>query len=376
MTGACSGSSDFPPESTVLAAQGQDRFPARAISGGRKLTYVTTYYPGTAELAEAQRFTLGEAAEYNDITFALQTLPSISVSGRVVVSADRIRHGFTTLVPIGSRPEHMMGPFGSVTVEHDGTFRIPGVTAGMYRLGIRVELSNGEQEVGQLDLTAGDEDISGLVLSTHGPTTLAGRVVVEPVGARRPEMISVNARPLGEQMDMGGQEDVVVNPDGSFELNVFQSPVQLYQSGRMEGWAQSRVRLKGNDVSGGITFEPGQRVEGIEVVLRRAASRLTGSVSGASSESGSENEGVVIAFREGGDDPAGLGVAAMVPIRNGRYALGPLPASEYQLVAVRSSDPKFFQRIELVELLRARATTVSVGDNETKTVSLTLVTEY
>ena len=136
------------------------------------------------------------------------------------------------------------------------------------------------------------------------------------------------------------------------------------------------MRWKGNDVSGGITFEPGQRVEGIEVVLRRAASRLTGSVSRRTGVRETSSEGVVIAFRDGGDDPAGLGVAGMVPIRDGRYALGPLPASEYQLVAVRSADPNFFQRIELVELLRARATTVSVGDNETKTVNLTLITDY
>ncbi len=363
----------------VLAARRNDgRTPAaRTTSTGRRLADVLTYYPGTTELAEAQRFMLAEAAEYSDLAFSLQALPSISVSGRVVVSADRIRHGFGQLMPKGDdRAELNMGASSPVMVERDGTFRIDGVTAGTHRLSVRVELSNGEAEVGQLEVTASDEDISGLVVSTHGATTVTGRVVAEPAGARLPEMISVGAMAIGDRMNFGGQEDAIVKPDGRFELKVFHSPVKLYLAGLLEGWAQSGVRWKGHDVRGGLNFDPGQPVEGVEFGLRRATSRITGTVSGVVRDGEDGREGTAIAFRDGADDFSGSGVAGMIPIRGGRFTFGPMAAGDYQVVAVRRFDRSIFGKPDVAELLRARATDMSVGDNETRTVNLALITDY
>jgi len=360
----------------VLAAQRQDRSHTQAGSKGSRLADVTTYYPGTATLAEAQRFSVGDAAEYSDLTFALQALASITMSGRVVVSADRIRHGFGAMMPLGDGPQFMMGPSGSMMLEPDGAFRIPGVTAGSYRLSVQVELANGERELGHLEVTAGDEDISGIVLSTYGPTTITGRVVVEPAGARPPERISIGAMAIDDRMNFGGQEDALVKPDGTFELKVFHSPVKLHQSGPLQGWVQSGVRWKGHDVRGGLNFDLGQPVEGVELVLRRATSRITGTVSGVARASEEDDKGVVIAFRDSGDDPTGSGIAGMVPIREGRFTFGPMAAGDYQVVAVRALDQSIFGKPEVIELLRARATDVSVGDNETKTVNLTLITDY
>ena len=270
------------------------------------------------------------------------------------------------IMPKGDdRPEINMGASSPLMVERDGTFRIPGVTAGTHRLSVYIELSNGETEVGQLDVTAGDEDIAGLVLSTHGATTLAGRVVVEPAGARRPEVISVSARTSHERMDMQGNQDAMVKPDGTFELKVFHSPVKLSPSGDLEGWAPSGVRWKGRQVRGWLNFELGHPVEGVELVLRRATSRMAGSVSGVLRGSEDASEGTVVALRDGGDDSTESGVAGIVPIRDGRFILGPMPAGQYQLVAVSASGQSLFARSGAVERLRARATDVSVGDNET-----------
>lgn len=65
-----------------------------------------------------------------------------------------------------------------------------------------------------------------------------------------------------------------------------------------------------------------------------------------------------------------------VPIRDGRFAIGPMAAGDYRVVAVRRFDPSIVTRPEERERLRARATDVSVGDNETKTVNLTFITDY
>lgn len=237
------------------------------------------------------------------------------------------------MMPLGDRPEFMMRPSGSMMLEPDGSFRIHGVTGGSYRLNVQVELANGEREVGHLEIAAGDEDISGVVLSTYGPTTITGRVVVEPASARRPEMMSIGAMAIEDRMSFGGQEDAIVKPDGTFELKVFHSPVTLHQAGPLQGWVQSSVRWKGHEVRGGLQFDLDQPVEGVELVLRRATSRITGTVSGVARASEEDAQGTVIAFGDGVEDPAGIGIVAMVPIRDGRFTLGPMAAGDYQVVA-------------------------------------------
>ena len=45
-------------------------------------------------------------------------------------------------------------------------------------------------------------------------------------------------------------------------------------------------------------------------------------------------------------------------------------------VAVRTFDPTMFGKPDVAELLRTRATDVTVGDNETKTVNFTLIADH
>jgi hypothetical protein len=176
---------------------------------------------------------------------------------------------------------------------------------------------------------------------------------------------------------MMGSEGTVASPkDWTFELKAYHSPVLLHASVRSGGWTQSAVRWKGQDVGNGLAFEPGQAVEGVEIVLRRMASRITGSVSGVVREGEDDNEGTVAFFYQSSDTPPRFGMFGSVPIRDGRFAIGPLLAGDYRVVAVRRLDPSIVARPEERELLRARATDVSVGDNETKTIRLTLLTDY
>jgi hypothetical protein len=65
-----------------------------------------------------------------------------------------------------------------------------------------------------------------------------------------------------------------------------------------------------------------------------------------------------MAFRADDEErPFGdFGVASMVPIRDGRFTMPRLAAGEYRVVAVRTLDRRWFARPEVIELLKARAT--------------------
>jgi protocatechuate 3,4-dioxygenase beta subunit len=359
----------------VVAAKPQNRL-QQSDDRGPRVTTVLTYYPGTPNIDEAQRFSLEVAAEHSDLVFALQDVPAIAIRGRVLLPAGQVAESFAMLVPTGTGAEQVMGNERLAEVKPDGSFAFSGVAAGNYRLAIRLVAGSGEERVGELDITAAQDDINDVVVPTYGPTMIRGRVIVQAT-AGSPGLIGVSASTPRGGIQMMGSEGTVASPkDWTFELKAYHSPVLLHASVRSGGWTQSAVRWKGQDVGNGLAFEPGQAVEGVEILVRRMASRITGSVSGVVREGEDDNEGFVVFFYQSGDTPPRTGMVGSVPIRDGRFAIGPMAAGDYRVVAVRRFDPSIVTRPEEREQLRARATDVSVGDNETKTIRLTLLTDY
>ena len=342
---------------------------------GPKVTTTLTYYPGTPTIDEAQRFSLEPSAEYSDLVFSLHEVRAISIRGHVLLPGGQVTESFAALVPVNAEGDGQMGNERLAETRPDGTFTFSGVPAGNYRLTVRLLGAPGEERVGELDITVGQDDLTDLVVPTFGPTVIRGRVIVDASVAPGPIGVGASQLSPGIHM-MGGEGTVASSRDGTFELKVYHSPVKLHASVRSPDWAQSSVRVKGRDVSRGLSFESGQVIEGVEITLRRTTSRVTGTVSGVSRDA-EDHEGTVLLFRrDDGDDVPGNDMVDMVPIRDGRFTTSVVPAGEYQVVAIRTFDRAVYTSREIVERLRSRATDVSLRDAETKAVALMMITEY
>ena len=161
----------------ILVAQRQDRSPARSISrDGRNADVRADVLPGHDGARRGTAVSLDEAAEYSDLTFATQTLPSVSVSGRVVVSSDRIRHGFTTMhAKRGQAGAHDGALRLGVMVEPDGTFRIPLRDGGHLPAGRAAWTSPTEsRKSGSSTSLRAMRTSPASWCRLHGPTTLTG----------------------------------------------------------------------------------------------------------------------------------------------------------------------------------------------------------
>ena len=244
----------------IVAAKPQNRL-QQTDDRGPKVTTVLTYYPGTPNIDEAQRFSLEPAAEHSDLVFSLQEVRAISIRGRVLLPAGQVTESFAALFPVDASGDGQMGNERLTETRPDGTFTFSGVPAGNYRLWVRLLGAPTEERVGELDITAGQDDLDDLVVPTFGPTLIRGRVIVDASVAPGP--IGVGASQLGRGIHtMGGEGAVASSRDGTFELKVYHSPVKLHASVRSPDWAQSSVRLKGRDVSRGqssdLDLRPGQ----------------------------------------------------------------------------------------------------------------------
>ena len=139
----------------------------------------------------------------------------------------------------------------------------------------------------------------------------------------------------------------------------------------------SGVRWKGHDVRGGLMFEPGQPVEAVEIVARRAASHIAGVVTGVTRAGEDDDEGTVIVFRTESLRRAWHRHRRIgAPFATGGSLMDRCPPVTTRSSRSVPSTRRMFGKPDVAELLRARGTNVTLGENETKTVNLTLITDY
>ena len=97
--------------------------------------YAATYYPGTGNVAEAQRVSVG-AGEEMSIGFSLLPVRLVRVSGTVVSSSGDAGGGAVMLTNAGDGGEGPMATMGGA-IQPDGSFTIANVAPGSYVLTAR-----------------------------------------------------------------------------------------------------------------------------------------------------------------------------------------------------------------------------------------------
>jgi hypothetical protein len=146
----------------------------------------------------------------------------------------------------------------------------------------------------------------------------------------------------------------------------------VFRLGRLapDGWALSSVRIEGNDVTdSGYPFKAGETVNGIEIVLTRRLTRLTGSVR---KDRQVVDDCAVVVFS---DDPRLWGyrtrhVKAARPNQDGTFTVTGLPAGDYLAVALDYLEPGDEQDAELLEKWRRNATRVTLDAGQSTTVTI------
>jgi hypothetical protein len=235
-------------------------------------------------------------------------------------------------------------------------FSITHLTRGRYRLIGRTEALNGLRESGSIDITVGDSDMAGLVIRTAQPTTLRGRVVAEGYESWNLDWMRLGAMPADGSGTVNA-ETATVQRDRSFEIRTHLAPARVVAFQPLYGWEVKAVRWKGRETTDGLLlFQQGERVSDVEVILRRRASILEGTV-----QNPADCTFVIVLQR------AEAGKAACVassPIRDGEFRTMPLPAGNYRIVAARGPFPV------PPETLWDMATPVTLADNQTLTLTL------
>ena len=267
---------------------------------------------------------------------------------------------------------------GSSPIAADGTFAIPSVQPGEYKIQARPNPQSGATpEIVTQVLTMDGRDVEGLQLTTTAGWSITGRVRTESgespavdrsrVNVTAP-LVSPDLDPRSVNMFTTSQ----IRDDWSFTITNIFGPSRL-QVSTPTGWALKSVMQGDRDVSDApLDMNSGEELSGLEVVLTNRVTHVAGRIT---DQKDAIADGTVIIFAA---DPGkwferSRWIRSARPDQQGRYEVAGLPAGEYLAVALDYvqdgvwSDPEY-----LAPLVKQAQKVTLREDGESITVPLKL----
>lgn len=327
-------------------------------------TYSPTYYPGTGELAAAQRIRVDLGTESTAI-FPLLPVRSVNVTGTVLTSSGGPANAFLNLVSDAAEFGTPLG-IGGVT-QPDGTFTIPDVPPGRYTLNASLR-GDGPTEAGSMPLTVVNDDVTGNTIVTGRPATLKGRFVAEAgvVGALPDALlVATAARPGGTVLASGSGK--------SFDLDELSEPFMLRVEYLPDGWGVKSIVVDGADVIDSTIALASNQDAQAEVVLTNRVTRVTGTVTAE----GQPVKAEVIVFAADSSKWAypSRFVRTVSADEKGQFRISGLPPSDrYLAVATDYLEEGEHYDPELLERVRDAATPFLLEDRGSQSLELKVLT--
>jgi len=355
-----------------------------------RMGYASTYYPGTAVSAEAQRVRVSEAQEIPQVTFNMVATRVATISGTAVNSAGKpINRGFISVTSFSESG----GPMGFGTqLKPDGSFQFTNVAAGEYRVSVQYSPSADDNmmpgppgsasgtEYASVAVNVAGRDVTGLSLVTATGGSARGRITFDGGTPRSasPAPLMVSAVPMSGTLTpvMVGGGSARVRDDWTFEVSGLFDRRRFRINGPPAGWYLKSVTYEGTDVTdSGIDFTQGAKIANVDVVLTQRMPSVSGSVSDSRDKPASEY--VVVAFAA---DSSKWGyqtryVRTARPNQEGRYSVTGLPADEYFVVALDYVEAGEETDAEQLEKWKSLATRVTLSEGEPKALNLKLASQ-
>ena len=221
--------------------------------------YAPTYFPGTSTAAQAQRVKVGVAREASGIDFGLVAGRTATVRGSATTAAGTPLGGETvTMVHEIGGPTMWMGSALSVAstkVAEDGSWTLPNIPPGNYRLSIRAAArGNDPAQEGQISVSVAGVDVEELSLVAGAGGTVRGEVVTDdgsplPAGFDHLQVRPVST-PTGPMViSVLHPDNGRVQADGSFEVRGVRANTVLSIGSLTGEWTLKAIEVDGRDLA-------------------------------------------------------------------------------------------------------------------------------
>jgi hypothetical protein len=164
-----------------------------------------------------------------------------------------------------------------------------------------------------------------------------------------------------------------VTPEGTFEIKGLSGQRVFRVNGIPAGWVLKAVKVNGTDITdNGLEFKSAEAVTGVEVILTSKVTEVKGGVKAGNDPA---MDYTVVIFSDEPDKwrvPSSRHIATGRPNQQGQFQVKNLPAGSYYAIALEYSPQGEWNDPEVLERLKSKATSFTVGEGEVKTLDLKL----
>ena len=384
------------PGTYFVMAQLRDTWTVRANGATQTMGYAPTYFPGTANIIDARRVTVGVGQVAAGADFSLIPGRAANLSGTAVDSVGR---------PLSNRPVMVVQPLigpgfgmvmagGSATTDADGSFTIANVPPGQYKLQAQttrqtLTVQGTVLEVATMPIKVDGNDATNLALRTTMGWMASGRVATEngtPPDAPRDRFGLVARLVDTDQSPFGGAPPPPPPPGGSgvivdsgrMKEDWTFTVAPIFGAARLrvslpDGWGMKTILQDGRDISDAVVeAQSGEELSGVQVIVTDRVTSVAGQV--LDGKGAALTDGTVLVFA---DDPEKWSddsrwVRAVRTDGQGRYEIKGLPPGEYRAVALEYAEDGIWNDPDYLGAIRQDARNVTLREGNALTLSLTL----
>ena len=348
------------------------------------LGYAPTYLPGTTNLAQAMRVTVGLGQEAGAPDFSLVPGRAAKVSGiatdarGVPLAGGNIGISQETVGTEGG----MFTSVGGGSIAADGTFSVPNVPPGEYKIRATAPgrgPAGAPAEIVTQVLTVDGQDIEGLRLTTTAGWSMSGRIRTESgeplsIARNRVSLLANLVSPDLEPRTSGMFTNSQIRDDWTFAITNIFGASRLHVT-VPNGWAVKSVLQGDRDVTDeAIDMGSGEQLSDVEVVVTNVVTRVNGRLTDADGKVNAD--GTVLFFpaqREKWFDRSRW-IRAARPDQNGTFQVEGLPAGDYLAVALDYVQDGVWNDPEYLASLAPSAQKMTLRAGESSSVALKVVT--
>jgi protocatechuate 3,4-dioxygenase beta subunit len=334
--------------------------------------YAATYFPGTADAAQAAPLELKAGQELAGMDLSLVLQKTVRVRGRVfnAVTGQTGQGAAVMLIP-RSRSARMFGMRDRGMVEEDGSFEIRGVAPGSYVLNAMWFHDDRPYSARQA-LEVGYSDVEGVTLTIAPGVDLPGRVSTEGSVDLQAGPIRVLAR-SEENLPMFAGGMGPVSSTGEFVLrNIGPGSYRVEVAGLPPGAYVKEARLGSQDVlQHGLSMGDGRAPGTLEITLSAAGAAVEGLVLNSDSLPVAGGTVVLVPARDL-RERSDLFKAATTD-QYGRYAIRGIAPGEYKLFCWEEAESGAWQDPEFLRLYEDKGVTVNFSEGAVRAAELKLL---
>jgi hypothetical protein len=334
----------------------------------------TTYFPGTANVDEAQSVEV-EIGQEVPVHFALAASRLARVSGTIIDSGGR-PVGWRSVM-LASRTERSVATRTAGTTRPDGTFDIHAVPPGNYTIEVSpLRTQPDDFEFASFPISVEGHDITDLMISMKVGATVTGRVIWE--GSSPQPFATLRITPVAADPGMSAATPAsgggTVDAKGHFSLVGLHGPVVFHSvfTGRAEPWTLKAVRIGATDITD-VGYNVTSDIDGLEVVMTDRETRVSGAAMGERNQPAMDYVVVFLPSEvKRGVNPIRF-IQTARPDQQGRYQVTGLPPGQYVAAAVESISRDGHYNPAFQKRMRSTATAFTLKEGQQLVLDLQLM---